>query len=59
MMTKNKIIIIIEIIYSANRKKGSNTLKKGKRIKNKITKMTLQAKGLPLKDREPLAAMIS
>lgn len=59
MKKMNKIIIIIEIIYSANRKRGSNTLKKEKKIKKKITTMIMQTNGLLHRDKEPLAAMTS
>lgn len=58
-MTKKMIIIIEEIIYLANRKRGSNTLMKAKKIKKKITTiLTTLVKELPRRDKEPLAAMI-
>jgi hypothetical protein len=58
MMKKMMIIIIEEITYLANRKRGSNILKKAKKIRRKITTITImQENELPLRDKEPLAAM--
>lgn len=56
-MMKKKIIIIEEIIFLANRKRGSNTLKKGKKTKKKITTMKTQVNELLRRDREPLVVM--